>query len=69
MKIHLTKIVVSLSSIVIAFSACYYFIVFVPSEKLLSRQIECKRIAQEMYEKSVKQQKIDEAEADRLNEE
>lgn len=69
MKKNITKIIVSLSSISIAFSVWYYFIFFVPSEKLLTRQIECKRIAQEMYDKSVKQQKLDEDEVNRLGEE
>ena len=69
MKKNITKIIVSLSSITIAFSVWYYFIFFVPSEKLLSRQIECKKIAQEKYEKSVQQQKLDEDEVNRLAEE
>lgn len=65
MKINLTKIIVLVSAVVIAISACYYFIIFIPSEKLLSRQIECKRIAQEMYDKSVKKQKQDMEETSR----
>ena len=60
MKIQLTKIIVSVSAVAIVSSAFYYFVIFAPSEKLLSRQIECKKIAQELHDKNINEQKINE---------